>query len=235
MKTTGKIFLVIAVSVLFSGCDFLTPEDDLNGNNERSGGPIKTTDVKNKAKKEGKKYVSEEEKAMEEVVAENSEFSHKFQKAIIKTNLGGIEVEFFNDDSPQTVGNFIRLAQEGFYDEVKFHRVIADFMIQSGDPNSKDDDWSDDGMGGPGYQFKDEINDHKLVRGSLAMANSGPNTNGSQFFIVTAAAAPWLDGKHTNFGRVVDGMDVVENIESVDVDSRDHPIQDIVIERISFE
>ena len=128
----------------------------------------------------------------------------------------------------------MNLAQKGFYDGTKFHRVIADFMIQGGDPNSKDDDWSNDGMGGPGYKFKDEINTHKLVKGSLAMANSGPNTNGSQFFIVTAPATNWLDGRHTNFGSVVEGMDVVLKIEAVKVNENDHPIEDVVINSIEL-
>ena len=134
----------------------------------------------------------------------------EYKSAIIKTNMGDIEVEFFVEKAPLTVTNFTGLADIGFYDGTKFHRVIKDFMIQSGDPLSKDDtkeaEW---GTGGPGYAFKDEINDEKLVRGAIAMANSGPNTNGSQFFIVTAQATPWLDGKHTVFGKVVGGMDVV--------------------------
>jgi peptidyl-prolyl cis-trans isomerase B (cyclophilin B) len=133
-----------------------------------------------------------------------------------------------------TVNNFLRLAAENFYDGTKFHRVIKDFMIQGGDPNSKDDDGSNDGMGGPGYKFNDEFNSHKLVKGSLAMANSGPNTNGSQFFIVTAETTPWLDGKHTNFGQVVSGMDVVEKIENVDKNQNDHPTKDVILESIKF-
>ena len=124
----------------------------------------------------------------------------------IKTNLGDIKLELFSKDAPVTVGNFIKLSKSGFYKETKFHRVIKDFMIQGGDPNSKDSNWSDDGTGGPGYTFKDEINQHKLVKGVIAMANAGPNTNGSQFFIVTAQATPWLDGKHTVFGKVIEGM-----------------------------
>ncbi|MDH4330884.1 MAG: peptidylprolyl isomerase [Candidatus Moranbacteria bacterium] len=163
------------------------------------------------------------------------EYAHKYQKATIKTNFGNIEVEFFNDDAPIAVGNFIKLAERSFFDGVKFHRVIKDFMVQTGDPNSKDDDWSDDGIGGPGYKFKDEKNDRKLVKGSLAMANSGSNTNGSQFFIVTAASTPWLDGKHTNFGKVIKGMKYVEDIEDVETNEKDHPIEDVVIEKIIFE
>ena len=131
--------------------------------------------------------------------------------------------------------NFIKLAESGFYNGTKFHRVIKDFMVQGGDPNSKDNDWSDDGMGGPGYAFEDEFNEHKVVRGALAMANSGPDTNGSQFFIVTADAAPWLDGKHTVFGRVVgEGMAIIDKIESVAKNENDHPLQDVVVESITI-
>ncbi len=158
----------------------------------------------------------------------------QYNGAIIKTNQGNITVSFYNNDSPVTVNNFLNLAQQGFYNGTKFHRVIPDFMIQGGDPLSKDDDWSDDGTGGPGYRFSDEFNSHKLVRGSLAMANAGPNTNGSQFFIVTAAATPWLDGHHTNFGFVTAGMDVVDKIELAQVDESDHPLADMTIESIEL-
>ena len=113
---------------------------------------------------------------------------------------GPIEFELFDDDAPKTVENFRKLAGDGFYDGLTFHRVIRDFMIQGGCPQGT-------GTGGPGYTFEDEFNDHKVVRGALAMANAGPNTNGSQFFIVTTDAAPWLDGKHTVFGQVTSGMD----------------------------
>jgi cyclophilin family peptidyl-prolyl cis-trans isomerase len=157
--------------------------------------------------------------------------------AVMSTSFGDIKLELFKEDAPNTVENFIKLSESGFYDGIKFHRVIKNFMIQGGDPNSKDDDWSDDGMGGPGYVFADEINSHKIVKGVLAMANAGPNTNGSQFFIVTADAAPWLDGRHTVFGRVIEGMDVVLKIESVKTDKSrgDHPLEDIVIKNIEIK
>ena len=156
--------------------------------------------------------------------------------AVIKTNFGDIMLELFPKDAPKTVENFVKLSQSGFYSGVKFHRVIKGFMIQGGDPNSKDSDWADDGKGGPGYVFQDEINEHKLVRGALAMANAGPNTNGSQFFIVTAESTPWLDGKHTVFGRVIEGMDVVLKIENVQTDkARNRPIQDVVITSIEIK
>jgi peptidyl-prolyl cis-trans isomerase B (cyclophilin B) len=147
--------------------------------------------------------------------------------ATLHTNHGAIEVELFDDDAPKTVENFTKLARDGFYDGVTFHRVIPDFMIQGGDPTGT-------GMGGPGYTFEDEFNDHKVVRGALAMANAGPNTNGSQFFVVTAEATPWLDGKHTVFGQVTQGMDVVDKISSVDTDSNDKPHEAVVIERVEL-
>ena len=168
-------------------------------------------------------------------IADKDTMTTEDKIAVLETNLGIIKFKMFSQDSPKTVANFEKLASEGFYDGVKFHRVIADFMIQTGDPNSKDDDWSDDGMGGPGYTFEDEINDHLLVRGSVAMANSGPNTNGSQFFIVTKEAVPWLDGYHTNFGEVVEGMDIVNLIELSETNDNDHPLEDIVIIRAYIE
>ena len=143
------------------------------------------------------------------------------------TNHGAIELELFDEDAPKTVENFRKLADDGFYDGVIFHRVIKDFMIQGGDPTGT-------GTGGPGYTFEDEFNDHKVERGALAMANAGPNTNGSQFFIVTTDAAPWLDGKHTVFGRVTGGMDAVDSIEGTDTDAADKPSSDALIERIDL-
>ena len=148
-------------------------------------------------------------------------------QAIIQTNHGPIHVELFPDDAPKTVNNFVKLVNDGFYDRVIFHRVIPDFMIQGGDPTGT-------GSGGPGYSFEDEFNDHKVERGALAMANAGPNTNGSQFFIVTTEAAPWLDGKHTVFGRVTEGMDVVDTISELPRDARDKPHDDVVIEGVTF-
>jgi len=162
------------------------------------------------------------------------DLASQFNHAIIKTNFGDIKVELFAKESPLTVNNFLNLAKKGFYNDTKFHRVIPDFMVQGGDPNSKDNDWSNDGTGGPGYSFQDEFNEHKLVKGSLAMANSGPNTNGSQFFIVTKESTPWLDGKHTNFGQVMEGMDTVQKIEKVKVNENDHPTEDVVVKNIEL-
>ena len=143
------------------------------------------------------------------------------------TNHGDIVLELFDEDAPETVSNFRNLAEKGFYDGLIFHRVIPDFMIQGGCPEGT-------GTGGPGYTFKDEINDHKVVKYALAMANAGPNTNGSQFFIVTTDAAPWLDGKHTVFGRVVSGMDAVDAIEGTETGSGDRPVEPQVITSIEL-
>lgn len=148
-------------------------------------------------------------------------------EATLQTNAGPITVRFFDEDAPKTVDNFRKLADDGFYDGLIFHRVIKDFMIQGGCPEGT-------GTGGPGYQFEDEINDHKIVRGALAMANAGPNTNGSQFFIVTTDAAPWLDGKHTVFGEITDGMEAVDAIEGTETGPGDQPSEPQVIERIEL-
>jgi cyclophilin family peptidyl-prolyl cis-trans isomerase len=145
----------------------------------------------------------------------------------MQTTEGPIAFELFDEDAPNTVANFRRLAERGFYDGLAFHRVIKDFMIQGGCPEGT-------GTGGPGYTFEDEINPHKVVRGALAMANAGPDTNGSQFFIVTAAACPWLDGKHTVFGEVTGGMDVVDRLEAIGTDGADRPLEPIGISSIEL-
>src|SRR5256885_12441174 len=146
-------------------------------------------------------------------------------QATMQTSEGAIGLELFDEDAPKTVANFKKLAGEGFYDGLRFHRVIKDFMIQGGCPQGT-------GTGGPGYTFEDEINQHKLVRGALAMANAGPNTNGSQFFIVTADACPWLDGKHTVFGRVTEGVEVVDELEGVPTAAADRPTEPIGIDTL---
>ena len=149
-------------------------------------------------------------------------------RAVLHTSEGDVELELFPEDAPKTVGNFTKLAGEGFYDGITFHRVIPDFMVQGGCPRG-------DGTGGPGYEFEDEFNQRGVVKGALAMANAGPNTNGSQFFIVTADEASWLDGKHTVFGRVVTGQDVVDRISLVKRDARDRPLEPVVIESIELD
>jgi peptidyl-prolyl cis-trans isomerase B (cyclophilin B) len=147
--------------------------------------------------------------------------------ATLHTSAGPVTAELFEDDAPKTVANFVKLAEDGFYDGLVFHRVIRDFMIQGGCPEGT-------GTGGPGYTFEDEINDHKIVRGALAMANAGPNTNGSQFFVVTTDAAPWLDGKHTVFGQVTAGMEAVDAIEAAPTGAGDRPTEPQVIERVEI-
>jgi len=148
-------------------------------------------------------------------------------QATLQTNAGEIVLELHDSDAPKTVENFRKLAADGFYDGLIFHRIIPDFMIQGGCPEGS-------GRGGPGYEFEDEINEHKIVRGALAMANAGPNTNGSQFFIVTTEAAPWLDGKHTVFGKVTDGMDAVDAIEKTETGAGDRPLADQKIEKVEL-
>jgi cyclophilin family peptidyl-prolyl cis-trans isomerase len=152
---------------------------------------------------------------------------HAMSSATLSTNHGDIVIDLFDADAPKTVENFRKLAEDGYYDGLIFHRVIPDFMVQGGCPEGT-------GTGGPGYTFEDEINEHKVVRGALAMANAGPNTNGSQFFIVTTQAAPWLDGKHTVFGEVTEGMDIVDTISELPRDGRDRPQQEARIERLSI-
>jgi cyclophilin family peptidyl-prolyl cis-trans isomerase len=148
--------------------------------------------------------------------------------ATLHTSEGPIELELHSEDAPKTVENFVKLSRDGFYEGVIFHRVIPDFMIQGGDPTGT-------GTGGPGYEFEDEFNQHPVERGALAMANAGPNTNGSQFFIVTVEAAPWLDGKHTVFGRVTSGMDVVDRISQADRGANDRPREPVTIERVELD
>jgi peptidyl-prolyl cis-trans isomerase B (cyclophilin B) len=148
-------------------------------------------------------------------------------EAVLHTNAGAVTVELHDEAAPKTVENFRKLAGDGFYDGLIFHRVIKDFMVQGGCPEGT-------GTGGPGYTFEDEFNEHKIVRGALAMANAGPNTNGSQFFIVTTEEAPWLDGKHTVFGRVTDGMDAVDAIEGTETGAGDRPVEPQTIERVEL-
>ncbi|MBD3248068.1 peptidylprolyl isomerase [Candidatus Falkowbacteria bacterium] len=228
-----KTFLLLFVIFFLSACSGPLAKKDIVNNEIRPMDQNKDKDMQ-----EEKKF---EKRFLEQL--EHTDLAAEYEYAVIKTNMGDIKVEFFDDKSPITVNNFMNLANKGFYDGTTFHRVVKDFMIQGGDPNSKDDNPENDGQGGPGYRFADEFNKEPLVKGSLAMANSGPNTNGSQFFIVTAESTPWLDGKHTNFGRVVEGMDVVEAIEDVDTDRKidptnkrlnDRPFENVVIESIEL-
>lgn len=202
------------------------PEPKVAGASDATQAPAKNTNTKPSSSDTLQNTTTQEDTPLE--------FIKKYDGATLKTSKGDITLHFYNDDAPKTVNNFFKLAADNFYDNTTFHRVIKGFMIQGGDPNSKDDDWTDDGQGGPGYTFNDEINSHKLIEGSVAMANSGPNTNGSQFFIVTAKSAPLLDGKYTNFGEVTDGLDIVHEIEDVETNESDHPTKDVKIKSVKF-
>ncbi|MEA1963293.1 MAG: peptidylprolyl isomerase [Patescibacteria group bacterium] len=241
-----KVFLFLVVLILLSGCGVSDDSLVINEKNvdkamenyDDRGMVEKINDLKNKEPQQ--RQSQEINKTNNNQMKENNsttlrDLTKEYDSAIIKTNLGDIRVKFYSEVSPLTVNNFLNLAQDGFYDNTRFHRVINDFMIQGGDPNSKDlskkNLW---GTGDPGYKFDDEFNNKKLIRGSLAMANSGPDTNGSQFFIVTAEATPWLDNKHTNFGEITGGMDVVEKIEVIKTDARDCPLTDIIVKSIEL-
>ena len=206
IKNYLKFFsLALALTLVLSACGTASTENNNNNNND-----------------------------MNRTLPGQNDLFKDYSQAVIKTSKGDITVEFY-EESPVTVNNFLNLAQSGFYNGTKFHRVISDFMIQAGDPNTKTDAVATYGTGGPDYRFGDEFNNYKLLAGSLAMANGGPNTNGSQFFIVTADATPWLDGKHTNFGRVTSGMEVVKSIEAVETNANDLPLEDITIDSIELK
>jgi cyclophilin family peptidyl-prolyl cis-trans isomerase len=244
MKKTFKFAFVIVFALTLSACaqkeagkkevkDPLSGAEDMLNLKDRA-----SEEIKNANEKENNRLtntLNEKNMKKNESLPDNSELVEKYPFALLKTSLGDIKVKFYGTDSPVTVGNFLKLSQDGFFDGTKFHRVIKDFMIQGGDPLSKDDSaksrW---GTGDPGYKFQDEFNEKKLVAGSLAMANSGPNTNGSQFFIVTAVSTPWLDGKHTNFGEVVSGMEIVKKIENAPTTANDQPETDVIVKSIEL-
>jgi peptidylprolyl isomerase len=192
-------------------------------------------DIKNATEKENKNLNNALDAGGASDKTSTMDYAKQYSQAIITTSLGKITVKLDGADKPLTVNNFLKLAAEKFYDGTRFHRVIPNFMIQGGDPNSKDADWSNDGMGGPGYKFKDELTGkEKYVQGTLAMANSGPNTNGSQFFIVTADPGYPLPPSHTVFGQVTSGMDVALKIEKVERNANDHPLKDVTIQGIEL-
>lgn len=260
MKKNRLLIIIFMLSLAVSGCGFTGDQNKVVSEKDLSHNPLSGTDdqavaqrirdlntgltpkVKPTGKNSGSYADGQSQSGQggtqgntdEQRQVKLEDLASQYAQAILKTNMGDIKLMFFNSDAVLTVNNFMNLAKAGFYNGTKFHRVMKDFMIQGGDPLSKDSDWSDDGTGGPGYQFQDEINSHKLVRGALAMANSGPHTNGSQFFIVTAASTPWLDGKHTVFGQVVDGMDIVDKIEKSKVDENSHPTTDVIIQGIEL-
>lgn len=223
--------LLLTSGLAMSGCSQSSTSQNSNSSDPFS----KSIETEKKVQDKINNATQQENEKINNSLNENDmNYVETYNGAILHTNYGDIKIKFYNEDSPITVNNFLKLADEKFYDGTTFHRVIKDFMIQGGDPNSKDDDWSNDGMGGPGYAFQDEFNKHLLVKGSVAMANAGPNTNGSQFFIVTAESTPWLDGKHTNFGEVTEGIDVVNKIALVKVNENDHPLENVTVKSIEL-
>lgn len=228
--------IIIATIVLYNA--YGSKNDSIQTKEETSGYIQALNEAKNLAQETVDEAVKEKNNQIKNTLMENQDLEYvaKYNRAILKTSLGDIEVKFYGEDSPQTVDNFLRLADEKFYDGIAFHRVIKGFMIQGGDPLSKAENWENIpiGTGDPGYKFADEFNEHKLVRGSLAMANAGPNTNGSQFFIVTAPETSYLDGKHTNFGEVISGMNVIDKIENAQTNEMDQPLEKIRITSIEL-
>lgn len=249
MKKILFSFLLIIFAVSLSACGQKTSNQNVNQNNDNlfssslGEGNVKSSEVEIITESALTNESVEQSNETNNLNKQNNmnenfqilppneqpDLTKEYSQAIIKTNQGDITVKLYAAESPVTVNNFLNLAKAGFYNGTKFHRVIADFMIQGGDPLSKESDARYWGTGGPNYRFADEFNDKKLVAGSLAMANAGPDTNGSQFFIVTAPATSWLDGKHTNFGQVIAGMDVVKKIEAVETGINDRPLEDVVI------
>lgn len=239
-----KIKIGIAMLSIFflSGCNSLQKTENSEGYLSQM------TEINQQAKKNIQDAADMQNKKISEALDEtqinnsqnnqmdNSELTKKYSAALIKTSLGDIKVEFSNVDAPMTVGNFLKLSHDGFYTGTKFHRVIEGFMIQGGDPLSKDEAMKDRwGTGGPGYKFNDELKGtEKYPQGTLAMANSGPNTNGSQFFVVTASPEAPLPASYTVFGKVISGMDIALKIEKVATSSNDRPVDDVIIQSVEL-
>lgn len=239
-----KIKIGIAVlSILFlSGCNSLQKMENSEGYLSQM------TEINQQAKKNIQDATEMQNKKISEALDEtqinnsqnnqmnNSGLTEKYSAALIKTSLGDIKVEFSSIDAPMTVENFLKLSQDGFYAGTKFHRVIKGFMIQGGDPLSKDESMKDRwGTGGPGYKFNDELKGtEKYPQGILAMANAGPNTNGSQFFIVTASPEAPLPASYTVFGKVISGMDIALKIENVATSSNDRPVENVIIQSVEL-
>lgn len=236
------IFIPVA-TLFFSGCGSSKKESQMKNQTaeeknqeEQSTGYIDgMLGIKKQAEENINNAIQKEDNKINQAMGEeNMDYIKKYNLAEIETNFGKIRLKLDSINAPIAVNNFLKLSDQKFYDGTKFHRVIKGFMIQGGDPNSKSGNPSTWGTGGPGYKFNDEFNSRKLIRGSLAMANSGPDTNGSQFFIVTAASTPWLDGKHTNFGEVISGMEIVDKIENLPTGTNDRPVEDVVIKGITL-
>lgn len=236
MKKVFMIFGIFAIMLTLSACGTETKTETSSLSlYDDSKSPVTSIikETNNTKQPEVVSTTSAVTKTMTRTLDGQTDLFAEYSGAILKTSEGNIEVKFY-PESPITVNNFMNLAKSGFYTNTKFHRVIKDFMIQGGDPLTKESDTSYYGTGGPEYRFADEFNNHKLVEGSLAMANSGPGTNGSQFFIVTLDATPWLDGMHTNFGYVTDGMEVVKKIEATETGARDLPVKDVVVKGVEL-
>ena len=233
--------IAISAVIFFSGC---SSKNDANSqeqknadqNQKQNTGYIDSMlNIKDQAQKNVESAVNNENNKINETMNEGTNYMEKYNAAEIETNLGKIKVKFYNANAPITVNNFMKLADQKFYDGTKFHRVIKSFMIQGGDPNSKNSDTSAWGMGGPGYKFNDEIKGtEKYPQGTLAMANSGPNTNGSQFFIVTASPEAALPPSYTVFGTVISGMDTALKIENVKTGANDRPVEDVIIKGVTL-
>lgn len=235
MKNTHLSILAVglaAIALLGAGCN---PPAEYSYDNSKET-PEQPTQVATKPSQSTMTNVTPPEDLLTERT-ETGSSSKAGPIAIMKTNQGDIKIQLFEEATPKTVENFVTLAEQGFYNGTLFHRVIPDFMIQGGDPNTREmkDDWSTHGTGGPGYKFADEFNEHKNVRGMISMANAGPGTNGSQFFLITAEATPWLDGKHAVFGEIIEGMDTVDKIEATQTNGNDHPLEDMEILEVTIE
>jgi cyclophilin family peptidyl-prolyl cis-trans isomerase len=238
MKKISFFLLIISFAIILSACSQKEEKAKNAIPNPISdpGGYIPgMVDLNKKAQEDIQNSVDKENEKLNNILNENNMNEQKNQKVLMKTSLGDIQLELYFDSAPKTSKNFLDLAQKGFYDGTKFHRVIKGFMIQGGDPLSKDDSkkemW---GTGGPGYKFNDELTGkEKYLQGTLAMANSGPNTNGSQFFIVTASPSAQLQPEYTVFGKVISGLDTALKIENVKTNSNDRPIEDVVIEKVT--
>lgn len=237
MNKTKTLFLLL-ILVTLSGCaspDTSKTKEQTNNDDYFSS----MMNIKNKAEKDIQNSYDQKNNQINNAMNENEEninYAEKYSGAVLNTNLGKITLKFFPESAPKTVNNFLKLASQGFYDGTKFHRVIKDFMIQGGDPLSKDDSkkslW---GTGGPGYKFDDELSGQETYsQGALAMANSGPNTNGSQFFIVTATPGYPLPPNYTVFGEVSEGLETALKIQEVKTDSGDKPLEDVTIESIDL-
>lgn len=223
-----KIIILIIFTLFLTACAVTEPVDK---NAEDTAKPLTE---ENQTAPESKISIADQTQIAAPTQADAEALPEQIS-VILKTNKGDITIELLPKAAPLAVANFLNLTKVGFYNGIKFHRVIPDFMIQTGDPNSRDNNWADDGAGGPGYSFVDEVSSaDQLVRGSVAMANSGPGTNGSQFFIVTAEATPWLNGRHKIFGKVSAGMEVADAISQVPRNSVDHPTEDAAIVEIKI-